>query len=66
MNAALRGTGPGAPLVIDADDLDNLIFWSLALELSVEELRQAVELVGPGVKDVVVWLARRRGGRSEG
>jgi hypothetical protein len=39
-------------LRIDVNDIENLRYWSATLEASEEELRRAVDHVGPKVEDV--------------
>jgi hypothetical protein len=37
---------------IDVNDIENLRYWCAKLEASEEELRRAVDQVGPKVEDV--------------
>jgi hypothetical protein len=53
--------GAGDRLRINVHQVHELRHWTAALGVSEDELRQAVEAVGPMAEDVRQWFRDRRG-----
>ena len=53
-----------APEAIDVENGQDVAFWAFLLEASADEVRQAVQLVGPGLFEVSQHLRARRDGAA--
>lgn len=58
MSDDLKRKGPEDPKKINVNQYYELLYWSKKFGVTIEELKEAVEAVGPMVSDVKEYLGK--------